>query len=207
MDAGVRQCWRTPSSWRRSPKDNLEGTGCVHMSAGQEWTCQSGDIQTKQHQAHYATSTGLPHDEHCLLYIIKIWQRLMVSPSAVPGIGRAHFDWNATGGRTRMMMTGPFLVDVPGLHVPSDRVFLSHPVSSSSALPIHLHFDNCSDVFCFIASFQMPEPFQLYPSRECHYWLHPCCDVPVEAHTYCSSRHASPSLLLPYDLHVSLTLA
>ena len=32
--------------------------------------------------------------------------------------------------------------------------------SSSRALPLHLHFNNCSDVFSFISSFDMPEPFQ-----------------------------------------------
>ena len=33
------------------------------------------------------------------------WQRLTTSPSPVPGIGRAQFDWHTTpGGRTRMMM-------------------------------------------------------------------------------------------------------
>ena len=33
----------------------------------------------------------------------------MASPSAVPGIGTAQFDWNATGGRTRMMMSASVL--------------------------------------------------------------------------------------------------
>ena len=50
----------------------------------------------------------------------KTWQRLMASPSAVPGIGRARFDWHVTGRGTRMMMTDP----CPFLHPPP----LHHPL-------------------------------------------------------------------------------
>ena len=75
------------------------------MLAGQEWTCQSGDIQTKQRLVTVAS--GRP----CNIYwsapwwtlppLLETWQRLMASPSAVHGIGRAQFDWNATGGKNQ----------------------------------------------------------------------------------------------------------
>ena len=55
---------------------------------------------------------------------------------------------------------GPFRRHVPGFHVPSDSVFPSRPRFSCRALPNHLHFDNCSDVFYFISSFNVLEPFQ-----------------------------------------------
>ena len=71
-------------------------TGCVHRLAGQEWTCQNGDIQTKQRLVTVAS--GRP----CNIYwsapwwtlpaLPKTWQRLTTSPSAVPGIGRAQFN-------------------------------------------------------------------------------------------------------------------
>ena len=71
-------------------------TRCVHRLAGQEWTCQSGDIQTKQRLVNVAS--GRP----CNIYgsapwwtlpaLPKTWQRLTTSPSAVPGIGRAQFN-------------------------------------------------------------------------------------------------------------------
>ena len=48
--------------------------------------------------------------------------------------------------------------------------------SSSWALPHHLHFDNCSDVFCFIASIDVHELFP--PSHNHHYRFH----------LYCSSK-------------------
>ena len=55
---------------------------------------------------------------------------------------------------------GPFLPDVPGFQVPPDCTLPPQLRSSSRVLPLHLHFDNCSDVFSFISSFNMPEPFQ-----------------------------------------------
>ena len=62
----------------------------------------------------------------------------------------------------------PILPDLAGFHVCSDCVFPSQP----KAFPLHLHFDNCSDVFRFISSFHVPEPFQ--PSHDHHSQLHPC---------------------------------
>ena len=83
-------------------------TGCVHRLAGQEWTCQSGAIQTKQRLLTVASgrlcNTYWSASWWTLPALPMTWQWLMASPSAVPGIGRAQFDWNATGGRTRMMM-------------------------------------------------------------------------------------------------------
>ena len=49
-------------------------------------------------------------------------------------------------------VSGAFLRDVPGFHIPYASVFPSQVRSSSRALPLHLHFHNCSYVFCFIAS-------------------------------------------------------
>ena len=48
--------------------------------------------------------------------------------------------------------SGPFIPDVPGFHVHSDSVLQSQTGSSSRALPLHLDFGNCSDIFCFISS-------------------------------------------------------
>ena len=47
----------------------------------------------------------------------------------------------------------------------SDNVFPSQPGSSSRALPLHLHFGNCSNIFGFLSSFHMPEPFHIYCDR------------------------------------------
>ena len=55
------------------------------------------------HQADNVTYTGLSAPWWTLRALPNTWQRLMASPSAVPGIGMSRFDWNATGGRTRMM--------------------------------------------------------------------------------------------------------
>ena len=71
-------------------------------------------------------------------------------------------------------VSGPFLPDVPGFKVPSDSVFPWQHQSSSRALPLHLHFDNCSDVFCFISSFDVPETFQPSPSHDHRYQFHSC---------------------------------
>ena len=50
-------------------------------------------------------------------------------------------------------VSGPFLPDVPGFQVPTVSVFPPQ-LRSSSRAPLHLHFCNCSDVFCFISSFK-----------------------------------------------------
>ena len=53
-------------------------------------------------------------------------------------------------------VSGPLLYDVPGFQVPPDSIFPPQIRSSSRALPLHLHFDNSSDVFGFISSFDEP---------------------------------------------------
>ena len=58
-------------------------------------------------------------------------------------------------------VSGPFLPDVPGFQVLPDSTFPPQLRSSYRALPLHLHFDNCADVFCFISSFDVPEAFNL----------------------------------------------
>ena len=69
-------------------------------------------------------------------------------------------------------VSGPYHLDVPGFQVPSDSVFPGFQVpsdtvfppqlrSSSRALPLHLHFHNCSHVFSFISSSNIPEPVLL----------------------------------------------
>ena len=80
--------------------------------------------------------------------------------------------------------SNPFLPDVPGFQVPSDSVLPSQPRSSSKELPLYLHFGNCCDVFSFISSFDVPEPFRpsksappLHPPRSPHF-----SDVPVSSH-------------------------
>ena len=57
-------------------------------------------------------------------------------------------------------VSGLFFPDLPGFHVPSDSVLPSQPGSFSRALPLRLHFGNCSDVFCSISSVHVPEPLQ-----------------------------------------------
>ena len=69
---------------------------------------------------------------------------------------------------------GQFLLDFPGFQVPSDSVFPPKLWSSSRALPVHPHFCNCSDVFSFISSFAVPEPFQPSPSHNRRYRFHLC---------------------------------
>ena len=85
---------------------------------------------------------------------------------------------------------GPFLPDLPGFRVPS---FRSQLWSSSRALPLNLH---CSDVFCFISSFDVPERFQPSPSYDNHYRFHHCVlqgllisSMFQQAHTHFPSSH------------------
>ena len=49
-------------------------------------------------------------------------------------------------------VSGPFLPDVPGFKFPSDSVFYRSLDLPLGCLPSHLHFHNCSDVFCFFFS-------------------------------------------------------
>ena len=95
-------------------------------------------------------------------------------------------------------VSGPFLPDSPGFHVPPDRIFPPQLRSSSMALPLHLHFDNCSDVFCFISSFDVPESIQHSPSHNHRYRFHPCflqdlliSPVFQQPHPDCPSSHHS----------------
>ena len=69
---------------------------------------------------------------------------------------------------------GPFLLDFPGFQVPSDSIIPSQLWSSSRALPLHLHFCNCSDVFSFTSPFYVSKPFQPSPSHNRRYRFHLC---------------------------------
>ena len=69
---------------------------------------------------------------------------------------------------------GPFLLDFPGFQVPSDSIFPSQLWSSSRALPLHLHFCNCSDVFSFTSPFDVSKPCQPSPSHNRRYRFHLC---------------------------------
>ena len=71
-------------------------------------------------------------------------------------------------------VSGTFLPDVPGFQVPTDSIFPPRLRSSARAIPLHLHFDNCSDVFCFISSFDVHEPFQPSPSHNHRCRFHLC---------------------------------
>ena len=71
-----------------------------------------------------------------------------------------------------LTVSGPFLPDAPRFHVSPDRICPPQLRSSSRALPLHLHFDNYSDVLGFISSFDVPEPFQHSPSHNRRYWFH-----------------------------------
>ena len=44
-------------------------------------------------------------------------------------------------------VSGPFLLDFPRFQVPSDCIVPSQLRSSPRALPLHLHFHNCSDAY------------------------------------------------------------
>ena len=69
---------------------------------------------------------------------------------------------------------GSFLLDFPGFQFPPDSIFPSHLRSSSRALPLHLHFCNCSDVFSFTSPFDVSKPFQPSPSHNRRYCFHLC---------------------------------
>ena len=91
----------------------------------------------------------------------------------------------------------PFLLDVLGFQVPSDCIVPLQLRSSSRALHLHLHFCNCSDVFNFISSFNVPEPFQPSPYHDHRYRIHLCFlqDIfisPVfqQAHAHCPAHHS-----------------
>ena len=71
-------------------------------------------------------------------------------------------------------VSGPFLLDVPGFQIPSDSIVPPQLWSSSRALPLHLHFCNCSNVFSFTSSFDVSKPFQPSPSHNRRYRFHLC---------------------------------
>ena len=60
------------------------------------------------------------------------------------------------------------------LQAPSDNIVPPQLWSSSMALPLHLHFCNCSDVFSFTYSFDVSKPFQPSPSHNRRYCFHLC---------------------------------
>ena len=66
-------------------------------------------------------------------------------------------------------VSGPFLLDAPRRHVPPDRILPSQLWSSSRALPLHLHFYNCSDVLGFVSPFDVAKPLQPSPSHNRRY--------------------------------------
>ena len=67
-------------------------------------------------------------------------------------------------------ISGSFLPDAPGFLVPPDRIIPPQLCSSSRALPLHLHFDNCSGVLDFVSSFGVAKPLQ--PSHNRRYLFH-----------------------------------
>ena len=58
------------------------------------------------------------------------------------------------------------------------KSLLTVSVQLNFVLPLgrfpHLHFNNYSDVFCFISSVDVPEPFQPSPSHNHRYGFHIC---------------------------------
>ena len=84
-------------------------------------------------------------------------------------------------------VSGPFLTDVPVFQVPPDNIFPPQPRSSSRALPLHLHFDNCPDVFYLISSFDVPEPFQPSHSHNHRYRSHHCY-LKISSFLRCSNK-------------------
>ena len=109
MPVELKDASNTSQLAQRNPgQPGRHSTGCVPRLAGQESTCWSGDFPPNQKPVTVAS--GRPCNTYwsapwwTLPALPKTWQRLTTSPSAVPGIGRAQFDWHTTpGGRTRMM--------------------------------------------------------------------------------------------------------
>ena len=71
-------------------------------------------------------------------------------------------------------VSGSFLLDFPRFQVPSDCIVPSQLWCSLWALPLHLHFCHCSDVFSCISSFDMPELSQPSPPHNRHCRFHLC---------------------------------
>ena len=68
-----------------------------------------------------------------------------------------------------LTVSGPFLLDAPDFHVPPDRILPSQLRSSYRALPLHLHFNNCSGVLGFVSSFDVAKQLQPSPSHNRRY--------------------------------------
>ena len=120
-----------------------------------------------------------------------------------------------SSGSCRDPSSGPFLPDVPDFHVSSESVS-SQPRSSSRALPHHLHFANCSDVFCFISACNVPNHSNLlllmaiamgstFASFKNSSFLRSSSRLTTIAHRTIFDTPSS-SLLLPYTFHLLLTL-
>ena len=96
---------------------------------------------------------------------------------------------------------GPFLPDVPSFRVPSDSIFPLQLWSSSKALPLHLLFHNCLDVFC-LRAWTIPNS----PDCPSHH-SHLCCYQPLfifNWHWPCSAagrQHRSNHCLVYHELH------
>ena len=71
-----------------------------------------------------------------------------------------------------LTVSGTFLSDAQVFHVPPDRILPPQLWSSSRALPLHLHFDNCPDVLGFVSSFDVAKPIQPSPSHNGRYMFH-----------------------------------
>ena len=104
---------------------------------------------------------------HCSVSRCKVMFSQCFSPFAVVSLCRVA---GLTETFPSFSVSGPFLPDVPGFQVPPDGFFPPQLRSSSRTLPLHLHFDNRSDVFCFISSIDVPEPFQPSPSHNHRYY-------------------------------------
>ena len=107
-----------------------------------------------------------------------------------------------------LSVSGRFLLDVPAFLVPSDSTLPLQLLPSSRALPRHLHFCNCSDVFRFMSSFDVPEPFHPSTSLDHRHRFHPgfpqyllISPVFQQVHPPLPIAPFS-SLLLPYAFHL-----
>ena len=79
-----------------------------------------------------------------------------------------------------LTVSGPFLLDTPRLSLLTVSFHINLGLPLYRALPLHLHFDNCSDVLGFVFSFDMAKPLQPSPSHNRLYlfhfrFLHPHC--------------------------------
>ena len=129
-----------------------------------------------------------------------------------------HRTWHRRPWKTEKMLLLPPPTDESSrlLEITEKTPEIQQAQLGSSAIFIKM-FDNCSDVFCFIYSVDVPEPLQPSPSLSLR---SPFASSKISSFLRCSNRVTPPpththtlpialfsSLLLPYVFHLQLTFA